>query len=79
MRVPKSAVHLEVGIMGCPVLVEDGCVGVSDVTALHRCFRKAEITDEVMAEGGRHCVQEPGDYKGEYLDENEAKKVDEDE
>jgi hypothetical protein len=31
-----------------------------------------------MAEGGRHCIQEPGDCKGEYLDENEVKKADED-
>jgi hypothetical protein len=31
-----------------------------------------------MAEGGRHCVQELGDCKGEYLDVNEVKKADED-
>ena len=31
-----------------------------------------------MPEGGRHCIQEPGDCKGEYLDENEVKKADED-
>ena len=34
VRVPKSVVYLEVGAMGCPVLIEGGCAGVGDVTAL---------------------------------------------
>ena len=34
VRVPKSVVHLEVGAVRCPMLVECGGAGVGDVTPL---------------------------------------------
>ena len=56
VRVLKPVVSLEVGAEGVPFFVEVGGASVGNVTSPDCCPRRADITDEVTALGGRQAV-----------------------
>ena len=51
VRVLKSVVHLEVGAVGYPQLVERVYTCIGDLTSMYDCLHKMEITDETMSGG----------------------------
>ena len=54
---------MELGAEGGPLGVEFVGAGIGYVTSSDGSLRSAEMTDEITAEGGWHCVQELGDCK----------------
>ena len=52
---------MELGAEGGPLGVEFIGAGIGNVTSSDGSLRSAEMTDEITAEGGWHCVQELGD------------------
>ena len=56
----ECVVDLHFGAEGHPVSVLAGSFVTGDVFASNACLRKAEITKEVISEGGLKVCQEPG-------------------
>ena len=65
LRVLECVVNLHFGAEVPPVSVLAGSFLTGDVSTSNTCLHKAEITQEIISEGGWQARQEPGDWRGE--------------
>ena len=75
VRIINPMLDLQRGTELSKLIVEECSAGVSHVASPDISLHITEITHGMISEGGWHCVHEPSDWHGQYLERKKERNL----